>query len=292
MKPFNAWLLQRIGTRRVSLAFWDRQNFLCCTQTMHGLVWDPGPLPGVAHRNQSSLRLKPINWSVTSHDHNQGAVDLHFSRHKMLKTKAAWVNVYRIDHDTFEMPICERYDTPFLSLDNDLPPVNFNKERRRSSATRGTRDPEEILRQLKAAKGDLGRTMSFSGEAKRGPRSKYGSSCYVIACPRKFSFGHLYTDFMLPFLSSFVPYLLLEAFFRSPVSFWVVLSFAKELVFSDRRNFPFFRVKVHLIPTFSLNWYCTHFCRIQQFFGDLFWLVTMGCKFLWGYTKWENVNWD
>ncbi|XP_034250276.1 regulating synaptic membrane exocytosis protein 1 [Thrips palmi] len=56
------------------------------------------------------------------------------------------------------------------SLDNDLPPVNFNKERRRSSATRGmNRDPEEILRQLKAVKGgDLGRTMSFSGEAKRG----------------------------------------------------------------------------------------------------------------------------
>lgn len=57
------------------------------------------------------------------------------------------------------------------SLDNDLPPINFNKERRRSSATRGNRDPEELLRQLKAAKGDLGRTMSFSGEAgKRGPR--------------------------------------------------------------------------------------------------------------------------
>jgi len=57
------------------------------------------------------------------------------------------------------------------AVDNDLPPINFNKERRRSSCTRGSRDPDEILRSLKAVKGELlGRTLSLSGEAKRAHR--------------------------------------------------------------------------------------------------------------------------
>ncbi|XP_049861696.1 regulating synaptic membrane exocytosis protein 1-like [Schistocerca gregaria] len=51
----------------------------------------------------------------------------------------------------------------------DIPPVTYNKERRRSSCTRHMRDPDEILRSLKAVKGELalGRAMSFSEKARR-----------------------------------------------------------------------------------------------------------------------------
>lgn len=51
--------------------------------------------------------------------------------------------------------------------------VHYNRDRRRSSCTRPMRDPEEILeglRTLKAAKGELNRTMSLSGEKRRGSR--------------------------------------------------------------------------------------------------------------------------
>ncbi|XP_047111949.1 regulating synaptic membrane exocytosis protein 1-like [Schistocerca piceifrons] len=53
--------------------------------------------------------------------------------------------------------------------DPDIPPVTYNKERRRSSCTRHMRDPDEILRSLKAVKGELalGRAMSFSEKARR-----------------------------------------------------------------------------------------------------------------------------
>lgn len=51
------------------------------------------------------------------------------------------------------------------------PPSTYNRDRRRSSCTRMLRDPEEILKSLKAVKGELGRTMSLTGD-KRG-RSKY-----------------------------------------------------------------------------------------------------------------------
>ncbi|KAL2712255.1 regulating synaptic membrane exocytosis protein 2 isoform X1, partial [Vespula squamosa] len=51
--------------------------------------------------------------------------------------------------------------------------VHYNRERRRSSCTRQMRDPEEILeglRTLKAAKGELNRTMSLTGDKRRGSR--------------------------------------------------------------------------------------------------------------------------
>ncbi|XP_077264396.1 regulating synaptic membrane exocytosis protein fife isoform X3 [Temnothorax americanus] len=56
----------------------------------------------------------------------------------------------------------------------DMPAiVHYNRDRRRSSFTRPMRDPEEILeglRALKATKGELSRTMSLSGDKKRGSR--------------------------------------------------------------------------------------------------------------------------
>jgi hypothetical protein len=55
--------------------------------------------------------------------------------------------------------------------DSEIPPPSYNKERRRSSCSRG-RDPDEILRSLKAVKGELGRTMSLSGD-KRVLRREY-----------------------------------------------------------------------------------------------------------------------
>ncbi|XP_018053303.1 PREDICTED: regulating synaptic membrane exocytosis protein 1 [Atta colombica] len=56
----------------------------------------------------------------------------------------------------------------------DMPAiVHYNRDRRRSSFTRPMRDPEEILeglRALKATKGELSRTMSLSGDKRRGSR--------------------------------------------------------------------------------------------------------------------------
>ncbi|XP_072394945.1 regulating synaptic membrane exocytosis protein 2-like [Diabrotica undecimpunctata] len=50
------------------------------------------------------------------------------------------------------------------------PPPSYSRDRRRSSCTRMLRDPEEILKSLKAVKGELGRTMSLTGD-KRHRRS-------------------------------------------------------------------------------------------------------------------------
>nr|CAH7736751.1 unnamed protein product [Callosobruchus chinensis] len=46
------------------------------------------------------------------------------------------------------------------------PPPSYSRDRRRSSCTRMLRDPEEILKSLKAVKGELGRTMSLTGDKK------------------------------------------------------------------------------------------------------------------------------
>ncbi|KAK1136531.1 hypothetical protein K0M31_001082 [Melipona bicolor] len=58
--------------------------------------------------------------------------------------------------------------------ETDMPAiVHYNRDRRRSSFTRPMRDPEEILeglRSLKAAKRELGRTMSLSGDKRRESR--------------------------------------------------------------------------------------------------------------------------
>lgn len=48
--------------------------------------------------------------------------------------------------------------------------VAYNRDRRRSSCARVMRDPDEILRSLKAVKGELGRTMSLSSDKRRGSR--------------------------------------------------------------------------------------------------------------------------
>lgn len=53
------------------------------------------------------------------------------------------------------------------------PPASYNRDRRRSSCTRMLRDPEEILRSLKAVKGELGRTMSLAGDKKHRSKSKF-----------------------------------------------------------------------------------------------------------------------
>nr|XP_024214691.1 regulating synaptic membrane exocytosis protein 1 isoform X3 [Halyomorpha halys] len=54
----------------------------------------------------------------------------------------------------------------------DVPPVNYNKERRRSSICRAMRDPDEILRSLKAVKGEL---LGRSGSISEKRRSRSGS---------------------------------------------------------------------------------------------------------------------
>ena len=62
-----------------------------------------------------------------------------------------------------------------------MPPPTYNKERRRSSCTRTIRDPDEILRNLKAVKGELmlGRTMSLSGDKKTQRREYFTASEYL-----------------------------------------------------------------------------------------------------------------
>ncbi|CAG9763892.1 unnamed protein product [Ceutorhynchus assimilis] len=47
------------------------------------------------------------------------------------------------------------------------PPTSYSRDRRRSSCTRMLRDPEEILKSLKAVKGELGRTMSLTADKRR-----------------------------------------------------------------------------------------------------------------------------
>lgn len=54
-------------------------------------------------------------------------------------------------------------------------PVPRRNERRRSSCVR--RDPDDILRSLRAVKGELGRTLSLSGST---ARRKYGISSTLI----------------------------------------------------------------------------------------------------------------
>lgn len=65
--------------------------------------------------------------------------------------------------------------------ETEMPTIHFNRDRRRSSFTRPMRDPEEILeglRSLKAAKRELGRTMSLSGDKRRESR-EYG--CFSLS---------------------------------------------------------------------------------------------------------------
>ncbi|CAD7081981.1 unnamed protein product [Hermetia illucens] len=68
------------------------------------------------------------------------------------------------------------------------PPANYVRDRRRSSVAR--RDPDEILKSLKAVRGELGRAMSLSGTEKRSPSRRgvrvylstfFGSLDYIVA---------------------------------------------------------------------------------------------------------------
>lgn len=72
----------------------------------------------------------------------------------------------------------------------DMPAiVYYNRDRRRSSFTRPMRDPEEILeglRALKATKGELSRTMSLSGDKKRGSREYKQFPCFLWPSFRSF----------------------------------------------------------------------------------------------------------
>lgn len=96
----------------------------------------------------------------------------------------------------------------------DMPAiVHYNRDRRRSSFTRPMRDPEEImegLRSLKAAKRELGRTMSLSGDKRRESR-EYG---YVAS----YIFGHHYSPNHTPVRSS------IPSFIRAIVCLSVYLS--------------------------------------------------------------------
>ncbi|XP_063222344.1 regulating synaptic membrane exocytosis protein 2 [Bacillus rossius redtenbacheri] len=68
----------------------------------------------------------------------------------------------------------------------EAPPPTYVKERRRSSCARVMRDPDEILRNLKAVKGELalGRTMSLSGEKRAHRRASVDSIVLGQAKPR------------------------------------------------------------------------------------------------------------
>lgn len=68
------------------------------------------------------------------------------------------------------------------------PPPSYNRDRRRSSCARMLRDPEEILKSLKAVKGELGRTMSLSGDKRH--RSEY---CEKIRVNEWYFISFLYT---------------------------------------------------------------------------------------------------
>lgn len=60
------------------------------------------------------------------------------------------------------------------------PPPTYTRDRRRSTCARMLRDPEEILKSLKAVKGELGRTMSLSGDKRHRSKLKtFGSLIWV-----------------------------------------------------------------------------------------------------------------
>lgn len=65
------------------------------------------------------------------------------------------------------------------------PPTIYLNNRRRSSCVR--RDPDEILKSLKAVKGELGRTMSLSAAEKRPTSRRKSTNLFVLN-----SFIHIY----------------------------------------------------------------------------------------------------
>ncbi|GJQ87408.1 hypothetical protein Trydic_g14552 [Trypoxylus dichotomus] len=104
------------------------------------------------------------------------------SRRGSSQSEQLEVEVYQLGKDfSRSLPGSRRssFQSPQEQSQEELPaippPTSYSRDRRRSSCTRMLRDPDEILKSLKAVKGELGRTMSFSGE-KRHRRSTSGAS--------------------------------------------------------------------------------------------------------------------
>lgn len=100
------------------------------------------------------------------------------SRRGSSQSEQLEVEVYELGKDfSRSLPGSRRssFQSAQDQLDQDRPaqppPPSYSRDRRRSSCTRMLRDPEEILKSLKAVKGELGRTMSFSGDKRH--RSKF-----------------------------------------------------------------------------------------------------------------------
>lgn len=118
------------------------------------------------------------------------------------------------------------FDFPGGSMgEADMPNiVHYNRDRRRSSFTRPMRDPEEILeglRSLKAAKRELGRTMSLTGDKRRESR-EYG---YVASLLAIISPNH---SFVRPSVRSFIHAIVCLSV-RLSISVW--LSFTRSSIY-------------------------------------------------------------
>ncbi|XP_071057526.1 regulating synaptic membrane exocytosis protein 2 isoform X2 [Onthophagus taurus] len=103
------------------------------------------------------------------------------SRRGSSQSEQLEVEVYQLGKDfsrslpgsrrsSFQSPQEQNEDAPAAP-----PPPSYSRDRRRSSCTKMLRDPDEILKSLKAVKGELGRTMSFTGE-KRHRRTSGAST--------------------------------------------------------------------------------------------------------------------
>ncbi|XP_045463479.1 regulating synaptic membrane exocytosis protein 2 isoform X2 [Harmonia axyridis] len=104
------------------------------------------------------------------------------SRRGSSQSEQLEVEVYNLGKDfSRSLPGSRRssFQSAQEQAEQDLPAVpphpSYNRDRRRSSCTKMLRDPEEILKSLKAVKGELGRTMSLAGE-KRSRRSSAAST--------------------------------------------------------------------------------------------------------------------
>lgn len=100
------------------------------------------------------------------------------SRRGSSQSEQLEVEVYNLGKDfSRSLPGSRRssFQSAQEQADQDIPavppPSSYSRDRRRSSCTRMLRDPEEILKSLKAVKGELGRTMSFAGDKRS--RRKY-----------------------------------------------------------------------------------------------------------------------
>ncbi|KAL3285262.1 hypothetical protein HHI36_019372 [Cryptolaemus montrouzieri] len=104
------------------------------------------------------------------------------SRRGSSQSEQLEVEVYNLGKDfSRSLPGSRRssFQSAQEQADQDLPavppPSSYSRDRRRSSCTRMLRDPDEILKSLKAVKGELGRTMSLANE-KRSRRSSAAST--------------------------------------------------------------------------------------------------------------------